>query len=285
MKNSCYLVSYPVPPKEDKVVWAKSDSSEEPPQTQPLSAFTTSGPWIEDAWVCPSSHNLGELLPSSVASLLPKIYLKFRILQDSIHLPPTALKSSCTTSSAAWKGNDRLGFICKSSWLFHNSAFGTTAIPQIRSWRKDLPNKNTTCCLKVNFLVFKALLFFRRFSCFTNNFHPRAVQVPTQHSLWFCSTFQVQYESKKSHLWFFLKTRTSKSSAHSKQPAMQSLRSCSHYTTAPCPWVHIPKMLQSGFHSTEIRSFHNHSWIFPETSCCSLQATGPKREPYSNAMF
>lgn len=174
------------------------------------------------------------LFPTSVASLLPHVGLsqKSTLNSEFSKSPSTCLQQlwspPCTAFSAAWKGNDRLGFICKTSWLFCNSVFGTIAIPEIGSWRNDLPNQNTSCCLKVNFLVFKALLFFWRFSFFTNNFHPRAVQVPTKHSLWLCSTFQVQYESKNRYLWFLLKTRMSKSSAHPKQPAMQSLRSCSH---------------------------------------------------------
>lgn len=173
------------------------------------------------------------LLPSSVPCLPPHVGLSqkstlnsefskspFSCLQQ-LRSPPS------TISPAAWKGNYRLGFTCKTNWLFPNSAFGTTAIPEIGSWRKDLPSRNTTCCLKVNFLVFKALLLIRRFSFFTNNFHPWVVQVPTRHSPRLCSVFQGQYDSKKSSqkkkiLWFFLKTRTSKSSAHSKQPAGQS---------------------------------------------------------------
>lgn len=154
--------------QERKVVWGKTDSSEEPAQTQPPSASSTSGPWIEDGCVCLSSHNLWEqghaspkfsCKPSPSCWPLPKIYLKLRILQVSIHLPPTALKSPFYNLLSSLKRELQIGFICKTNWLFRNSAFGTTAIPEIRSWRKDLPNKNTTCCLKVNFLVFKALLF------------------------------------------------------------------------------------------------------------------------------
>lgn len=144
------------------------------------------------------------LLPSSVPCLPPHVGLSqkstlnsefskspFSCLQQ-LRSPPS------TISPAAWKGNYRLGFTCKTNWLFPNSAFGTTAIPEIGSWRKDLPSRNTTCCLKVNFLVFKGLLLIRRFSFFTNNFHPWVVQVPTRHSPRLCSVFQGQYDSKKS---------------------------------------------------------------------------------------
>lgn len=221
--------------QESKVVWGKTDSSKEPAQTQPPSASSTSGPWIEDGWVCLSSHNLweqGHASPKFCCKPHAGLFQKSTLNSEFSKSPSTCVQQlwnpPSTISSAAWKGNYRFGFICKTNWLFRNSAFGTTAIPEIRSWRKDLPNKNTTCCLKVNFLVFKALLCFRSFSFFTNNFHPLVVPVPTQHSLWLCSTSWVQQDSKKRHLWFFLKTRTSKASAHSKQPAMQSLRSCSH---------------------------------------------------------
>lgn len=124
---------------------------------------------------------------------LPKIYLKRRIIQVSIHLPPTALKTPFYNLLSTLKRELQTWLYLQNQLaIFVNSEFGTTAIPEIGSWRKDFPNKNTTCCLKANFLVFKTLLFFRRFSFFTNNFHPWVVQVPTEHSLWLCPTFQVQ---------------------------------------------------------------------------------------------
>lgn len=235
MKSFCCLVSYPdaIPREQgglgkNRLLWrASSDSA-----TQCFQHF-----WPLDwGWlglsVLTQSMRAGtgfsQILLQASCWPLPKIYLKLRILQVSIHLPPAALKSPFYNLLSSLKRELQIGFICKTNWLFRNSAFGTTAIPEIRSWRKDLPNKNTACCLKVNFLVFKVLLCFRSFSFFTNNFHPLVVPVPTQHSLWLCSTSWVQQDSKKRHLWFFLKTRTSKASAHSKQPAMQSLRSCSH---------------------------------------------------------
>lgn len=222
--------------KEDKVVW----EHQAPLKSQlrlshsVLPALLALG--LRMAGLVPPHINCesrDRLFPSSVPCLPPHVGLSQKSTLNSefskspFSCPQQLGSPPSTISPAAWKGNYRLGFICKTNWLFPNSAFGTTAIPEIGSWRKDLPSKNTTCCLKVNFLVLKALLFFRRFSFFTNNFHPWVMQVPTRHSLQ-CSAFQASKRFSKKFLWFFLKTRTSKSSAHSKQPAVQSLRSCSH---------------------------------------------------------